>query len=250
MSQKLIGKVAVITGGTTGIGLATARRFIDEGATVIVTGRNPETLAMARSELGGRAEVIASDAADAADIAALFGHVKATHGGLDVLFLNAGVAEFAPLAEATVESFDRMWSVNVRGPWLALQAAAPVLRSGASVVLNTSVVHTIGMPGSTAYAATKAALRSLVRTSAAELSGRGIRVNAVSPGPIDTPIYSKMGMSTEEVQGFATGVLSKVPMARFGRPDEIANVATFLASDESSYVLGVEIAVDGGMTQI
>lgn len=249
-SDELTGKIALITGGTTGIGLATARRFLDAGATVLVTGRNPETLAAARAELGNRAEVLASDAADPAAISALFAHVQQRHGRLDVLFLNAGVALFAPLEQAPVDMFDRMWAVNVRGPWLALQAALPLLQPGASVVVNTSVVGEKGMPGASAYGATKAALRSIVRTAAAELSPRGIRINAVSPGPIETPIYGKLGMPAAAAQDFAAGVLAQVPLGRFGRAEEVASTALFLASAASSFIQGTEIAVDGGMAQV
>lgn len=250
MANALENKIALITGGTTGIGLATAKRFAAAGATVIVTGRNPETLEAARSELGDRATVVASDAGDPAAISELFQWVQTEHGRLDVLFLNAGIAQFAPLGELPAAFFDRMYQVNVRGPWLAIQAAIPLLGSGSSVIVNTSVSNVKGMAGASAYGATKAALRSIVRTAAAELSPQGIRVNAISPGPISTPIYGKLGMPQEALDGFAAGVLGQVPLGRFGEPSEIAETALFLASPAASFIQGVEIPVDGGMTSV
>jgi NAD(P)-dependent dehydrogenase (short-subunit alcohol dehydrogenase family) len=246
----LNGKNILITGGTTGIGLASARRLAAEGARVFVTGRNPETLAAARAELGDRATVIASDAGDPDAIAALFTDLRKHVDRLDVLFLNAGIARFAPLAEASLEDFDQMWKTNVRGPWLALKHALPLLADGASVIVNTSVVDQKGILGASAYAATKAGLRSIVRVAAHELAGRRIRVNAVSPGPIETPIYGKLGMPAEAVADFAAGVQSQIPLRRFGTPDEIAGAVRFFASSDSSFVTGVELAVDGGMAQV
>ncbi|RMF76270.1 MAG: SDR family oxidoreductase [Acidobacteria bacterium] len=248
MTGRLRNKVAVITGGTTGIGFAAARRFLDEGAEVIATGTNPETIAVARSELGERAEVVASDASCGKDIAALFSDVKERHGRIDVLFLNAGIARFAPWEEHSEEDFDRQFAINVKGPWLAIRQAIPLMPQGGSIIATTSVVNQMGFPGASAYAATKAALRQLVRTAAAELAPRGIRVNAVSPGPIDTPIFSKTGMPAADLEQMAEGIKGKVAVGRFGRPEEVANVAVFLASDESSFVQGQEYVVDGGMT--
>ena len=248
MNERLKNKVAVITGGTTGIGFATAKRFIDEGATVVLTGRNSETLEAARRELGDAAEVIASDAANEADVISLFKKIAAKHGQIDVLFLNAGVASFAPWEDHSVEDFDRQFAINVRGPWLAIKHAIPVLKDGASVIATTSVVNKMGMPGSSAYAATKAALQQLVVTAAAELSPRGIRVNAVSPGPIETPIFSKTGMSEADTQEMAAGMLGQIALGRFGQSEEVANVVLFLASDEASFVQGQEYIVDGGLT--
>lgn len=249
MADRLKNKVAVITGGTTGIGLAAAKRFAREGARVIVTGNNPATIAEARRQLEGHAEVVASDAADEGAIKALFEDVRKRHGRIDVLFLNAGIALFAPWTDHSVEDFDRQFAINVRGPWLAIKHAIPVLADGASVIATTSVVNRMGMAGASAYAATKAALAQLVRTAATELSPRGIRVNAVSPGPIDTPIFGKVGMSEGELQQMAAGIQSQVALGRFGRAEEVADLALFLASDESSYVQGQEFAVDGGMTR-
>ncbi|TPV92408.1 MAG: SDR family oxidoreductase [Myxococcales bacterium FL481] len=246
----LANKITLITGGTTGIGLATAQRYAAEGATVIATGRNPETLAAARQQLGERADVIASDAAREEDINELIETVRAKHGRIDVLFLNAGIATFAPMVDAPVDAFDRMWQVNVRGPWLTLRKAIPLLSEGASVIFNTSVVNQKGVPGSTGYAATKGALRSIVRAAASELAGNKIRVNAIAPGPIETPIYGKLGMPADAVDTMAQGFVAQVPLSRFGAASEVAGVATFLASADSSYITGSELAVDGGYSQV
>lgn len=248
MSDKLKDKVAVITGGTTGIGFATAKPFADEGATVVLTGTNPSTLEAARSELNGRAEVVASDASKSEDVKALFDQVEKKFGKIDILFLNAGIARFAPWEEHSEEDFDRQFAVNVKGPWLAIKHAIPALKDGASIIATTSVANQIGMPGASAYGSTKAALQQMVRTAAVELAPRGIRVNAISPGPIETPIYGKTGMPAEEVDKLAEGILSQVKLGRFGRSEEVANLALFLASDESSYVQGQELVVDGGMS--
>ncbi len=241
--------VVLITGGTTGIGRATAEHFVKDGATVIVTGTNPDTLAQAKKELPS-VDVRKSDASDPEAIKSLFAHIKQEHGGLDVLFLNAGIAKFAAIHEAPIEDFDLMWRVNVRGPWLALQQAAGVLKDGASVVVNTSVVNTKGLPGASAYSATKAALRSIVRVAAAEWAERKIRVNAIAPGPIETPIYGKLGLPGEAVDGFRDGLTAQVPLGRFGNPDEIAAPVVFLTSSAASFINGVEIPVDGGFTQV
>lgn len=249
-NRKLESKVALITGGTTGIGLATAKRFAAEGARVVVTGRNPETLAAARRGLDGQVEVVESDAGDEGQIADLFQTIARRHQRLDVLFLNAGIATFAPLPDAPLADFDAMWKVNVRGPWLALKHALPLLSEGAAVIVNTSVVNRKGMPGTAAYAATKAALRAVVRVAAAELAGRRVRVNAISPGPIETPIFGKTGLPAEAIADFLKGVASQVPLGRLGTADEVASVAVFLASGESSFISGSEIAVDGGLAQV
>jgi NAD(P)-dependent dehydrogenase (short-subunit alcohol dehydrogenase family) len=250
MTRKLENKVALITGGTTGIGLATAKRFAAEGARVVVTGRNPETLEAARRELGDRAEVVASDAGDEKQIVQLFEGLARTHRRLDVLFLNAGIAKFAPLAEASVKDFDAMWTLNVRGPWLALKYALPLLSEGATVIVNTSVANQKGMAGAAAYASTKAALRAVVRGAANELATRKIRVNAISPGPIETPIFGKMGLPRKAADEFVQGIASRVPLGRIGSADEIAGAAVFLASEDASFITGSEIAVDGGFAQV
>jgi NAD(P)-dependent dehydrogenase (short-subunit alcohol dehydrogenase family) len=250
MTRKLENKVALITGGTTGIGLATAKRFAAEGAKVIVTGRNRETLEAARRELGDRAEVIESDAGDEKQIAQLFEGLAKTHRRLDVLFLNAGIAKFAPLADASVKDFDAMWSVNVRGSWLALKHALPLLAEGATVLVNTSVAGQKGLPNAAAYSSTKGALRALVRGAANELAERKIRVNAISPGPIETPIFGKTGLSRAQTDEFLKGAASQIPLRRVGAADEVAGTAVFLASEDSSFITGSEIAVDGGLAQV
>lgn len=243
-------KVVLVTGGTTGIGFAAAKIFIDSGAKVMVTGRNKDTLEAARKELGDQAEVIASDSGDPEAIAALFDHVKKTHGGLDALFLNAGIAPGAPIEQVDSELFDRVFNVNVKGPLLAIKHAAPVLRKGGAIVITTSVVNEKGMPGMAVYGASKAAARHLVRTAAAELVPLGIRVNAVSPGPIDTPIFGKMGIPKEQLDEMAKGFAAMVPMGRFGHADELAKAAVFLCSDDASFITGEELKVAGGLASI
>jgi len=250
MTRKLENKVALITGGTTGIGLATAKRFAAEGARVVVTGRNRETLEAARKELGDRAEVVESDAGDEKQIAQLFEGLARTHRRLDVLFLNAGIAKFAPLAEASVKDFDAMWTLNVRGPWLALKHALPLLSEGATVIVNSSVVNQKGLAGAAAYAATKAAVRAVVRGAATELAARKIRVNAISPGPIETPIFGKMGLSQNAADEFLKDAATRIPLGRIGAADEVAGAAVFLASADASFITGSEIAVDGGFAQV
>jgi NAD(P)-dependent dehydrogenase (short-subunit alcohol dehydrogenase family) len=244
---KLKNKVAVITGGTTGIGLATAKLFADEGAKVVVTGRSPATLAAAREELGGRAEVIASDATKLADIDALFAHVKKTHGRVDVLFANAGGGAFKPFEASDEAYFDELVTLNLKSPYFTVQKALPLLGRGASVILTTSIVDTKGFPSTSVYGAAKAGLRALARSLGAELVDRGIRVNAVSPGPIETPIYGKLGLG-EYLDGFKAQMVTLNPMKRFGTPDEVARAVLFLASDDASFVTGTELAVDGGVT--
>jgi NAD(P)-dependent dehydrogenase (short-subunit alcohol dehydrogenase family) len=246
MDKRLNGRIALITGGTTGIGLATAKRFAAEGAEVIVTGRNPDTLEAARRELDGLVKVVESDAADERKVARLFETIARKHGHLDILFLNAGIAKVATLAETSLSDFDELWNLNVRGLWLALQHAMPILSDGAAVIVNTSIAGQKGIAGQGAYAATKAALRSIVRTAANELAARNVRVNAISPGPIETPILGKMGVADT----FRIDVSARVPLGRLGSADEVASAAAFLASQDASFITGAELAVDGGLAQV
>jgi NAD(P)-dependent dehydrogenase (short-subunit alcohol dehydrogenase family) len=244
---RLTGKIAVVTGGTTGIGLATARLFAAEGASVVVTGRNQETLAVARKELAGAAEVIASDAADKEQIGALVERIRKSYGRIDVLFLNAGIARFAPIAQTPDSVIEEQLHVNYFGAFVALREALPLLGRGSSVIVNTTIAAEKGLPSTAAYAASKAALAALARVAARELAERGIRVNAVSPGPIATPIYGKLGLGEAALQGLQQQMASSVPLQRFGSAEEVARTALFLASDDSSYVSGQELGVDGGL---
>ncbi|MBX3219005.1 MAG: SDR family oxidoreductase [Labilithrix sp.] len=243
------GKKALITGGTTGIGFATAKALLDGGGEVLVTGRNEATLDAARRELGPRAHVVRSDAANLADVDALATTAKDALRSVDLLFLNAGISKPAPLDRVTEALYDETFAVNVKGAYFTAQRIAPLLHEGGAVVLNTSVAASKGIAGTTVYAASKAALRSLARTLAGELLPRGIRVNAVSPGPILTPINAKFGFSKEGLADFERDVAAANPMKRFGTAGEVASAVLFLAF-EATYTTGVELPVDGGFTQL
>jgi NAD(P)-dependent dehydrogenase (short-subunit alcohol dehydrogenase family) len=242
----LANKVAVITGGNSGIGYATAKEFVEKGAQVIITGRNEDSVAKAARELGVTG--IVSDQSHLGQIDDLVAQVKAKFGKVDILFLNAGIANFSPVETATEAHFDGIMNANVKGVYFTVQKFIPILNDGAAIVFNTSVNATLGMPNSSVYAASKAALLSLNRVLAVELAPRGIRVNAVSPGPVGTPLYDKLGLTEEEVNGFGTILGERILLKRFAKPEEIANAVRFLASDDASFINGIELTVDGGLT--
>jgi len=248
--KRLEGKVAVVTGGNSGIGLATAIRFQEEGAKVAILGRSRKTLDEAVKTIGNGVVAVQGDVSNFADVDKLYAEVSQKLGKIDVLFVNAGVAKFVPFAETSESTYDEQFDINIKGAYFTIQKALPLLNDGASIILNTSVVDQKGTPGASAYAATKAALRSLARTTAAELAGRGIRVNTVAPGPIVTPILGRSGLPKEAVDEFAKGITAQIPMKRFGQPEEVAGAVAFLASQDASYITGVEINVDGGLGQI
>lgn len=249
MSQ-LQGKTALITGGNSGIGFATARRFLREGAQVIITGRRADAVAEAVEQLGEGAMGIVADASKLEDVDALIEKVKQSARKLDVLFLNAGIAPFANLEEQSPEAYDQVFATNVRGPYFTIQKALPILNDNASIMITGSVVGVKGFAGTSVYSASKAAVRNLARTLTAELAPRGIRVNILSPGPIETPIYGKLGKTEAEVNELAAGFATMVPLGRFGGADETADAALFLASDQSSFVTGIDLQVDGGLAQV
>ena len=246
--DRLKGKRALITGGTSGIGLETAHSFLAEGARVAITGKNPETLAKASRELGSAVLVIPSDASSVPAQKAIAQTIQKELGGLDVLFVNAGIAELKPIGQWDEESFDRSIDMNLKGPYFLVQELLPVFANPASIILNASVNAHIGMANTSVYGATKAALLSLSRTLSGELISRGIRVNAVSPGPISTPLYGKLGLTEANLKAVAASIQSQVPAGRFGVPREIASAIVFLASDESAFTVGSELLIDGGMS--
>ncbi len=247
---KLNNKVAVVTGGSSGIGLATAQRFIADGAQVVITGRDQEALDAAVAELGERATGIRGVVANLDDLDRLFAQVQEQFGRVDVLFANAGIAPFVPFEAVTEEHFDSLFNINVRGLFFTVQKALPLLSERASVSLTASVAAQSGIPNTSVYSATKAAVRSLGRTLAAELSSRGIRVNVISPGLIETPLIGKLGMSPDELDAFGEQVAEQTPLRRPGKPEEIAATVAFLASDDASYFTGAELVADGGMIQV
>lgn len=249
-NQKLSGKVALVTGGNSGIGLATAKLYKEQGATVVVTARSQETFQLAHKELGQFFDVVKADVRKLEDLDSLYGHIKTKYGKFDILFANAGVALFQPTSASDPEFFDTQFDTNVRGLFFTVQKALPLLNKGSSVVLNASVVSQKGVVNGSVYAATKAAVRSFARSWTAEIPVSDVRFNVISPGPIDTPIFAKTGMDKATTAAFAEKMMAVVPAHRFGKPEEMAKVALFLASDDSSYVVGAEIFADGGYGQV
>ena len=247
---KLEGKIALITGGNSGIGLATATEFVNEGAYVFITGRRDVELATAVKEIGRNLTGIQGDVSNLGDLDRLFAQIKREKGKLDIVFANAGVAKFAPFGMITEEVYDAIFDINVKGLLFTVQKALPLLPDGASIILNASIVASKGLPANSVYSATKAAIRSFARTWTTDLKDRHIRVNAVSPGSIDTPGLSNLLASSETGQQRLKMISNAVPLGRLGKPIEIAKAVVFLASDDSSYVTGTELFVDGGMAQV
>jgi len=244
--NRLKNKRALITGGTTGIGLETARQFLAEGARVAITGTNPTTLERARTELGKDVLVISSDASDVPCQQKVAEIIRQEFGALDVLFVNAGIADMRPLEKWDEAGFDRSFAINLKGPFFLIQALLPVFQNPASIVLMTSINSHIGMPNSSVYSATKGALLSFALTLSGELISRGIRVNAVTGGPIATPLYGKLGMGEAELKALQ----AQIPAGRLGKPSEVAQAVVYFASDESAFTVGSELVIDGGMSNL
>lgn len=251
MAGKLEGKIALVTGGSSGIGLATAQLFVKEGAHVYITGRRQSELDKAVKSIGAKhVTAVRGDASNLDDLDRLFAQIKQEKGRLDVVFANAGGGSFAPLGAITEELYNQTFNTNVKGVLFTVQKALPLIPDGGSIILNASIVSIKGMPAFSVYSATKAAVRSFARSWTTDLKDRKIRVNVVSPGPIDTPIIDGLVETEEQRQGIRTQLASMVPLGRMGRPDEIGKAAVFLASDDASYVAGVELFVDGGSAQV
>ncbi len=250
MTTKLAGKVALITGGNSGIGLATAQRFVAEGAYVFITGRRQDSLDAAVETIGQNVTAVSGDVSNLADLARLYATIEREQGRLDVIFANAGSAELAPLGLIDEKHFDKMFNTNVKGLLFTVQKVLPLLPEGASIILNASITSIKGTEALSVYSATKAAVRSFARNWALDLKSRHIRVNAISPGVVPTPGYNLMGLSEEQLEKFVETQSGKIPLGRVGTPDEIAKAVVFLASDDSSFVNGIELFVDGGMAQI
>jgi NAD(P)-dependent dehydrogenase (short-subunit alcohol dehydrogenase family) len=247
---KLDGKIALVTGGNGGIGLATAKRFVAEGAYVFITGRREGELAAAVKDIGRNVTAVQGDVSNLADLDRLFGQIRREKGKLDIVFANAGIAKYAPVGTITEELYDSIFNINVKGLLFTVQKALPLMPDGAAIVLNASIVASKGLSANSIYSATKAAVRSFARTWTTDLKARRIRVNAVSPGTIDTPGLNDLLASSEAGKERIKMISNAVPLGRFGTPDEIAKAVVFLASDDSSYVTGTELFVDGGFAQV
>ena len=247
---KLEGKSALITGGNSGIGLATAKQFVREGAYVFITGRRAPELAAAVKEIGSNVTAVQGDVSNLGDLDRLFAHIQRETGRLDIVFANAGVATYAPLGSITEELYDAIFDINVKGVLFTVQKALPLLPDGASIILNASIVGSKGLAANSVYSATKAAVRSFARTWTTDLKQRRIRVNAVSPGSIDTPGLRELLASAAVGEERVKMIANSVPLGRFGTPDEIAKAVVFLASDDASYITGTEVFVDGGFAQV
>ena len=250
MKRSFEGKVAVVTGGNSGIGLATAKAFAREGAKVAITGRSAATLEAAQKELGPDALVLKADMSKVPEIVGALEQIRRRFDRIDALFVNAGIGKFVPLEEVTEQFYDEVMATNVRGLFFTVQKAAPLFSRGAAVVLNASINAHMGMPASTVYGASKAAVVNLAKTLSADLLQRGVRVNVVSPGPIETPILGRMGLAEDQLRQTREWIVSQVPLKRFGHPDDIANAVLYLSSPASAFVVGTELIVDGGMTQL
>jgi NAD(P)-dependent dehydrogenase (short-subunit alcohol dehydrogenase family) len=249
--KKLEGKIAVITGGSSGIGLATAKRFVEEGAHVVITGRREKELKEAAASIGRNVMTVVGDVSRLEDLDRLYALVKEQHGHIDILFANAGAGTIAPLTVATEAHFDQTFDVNVKGLFFTVQKALPLFKDGGSIILNSSVSNVMGLPAFSAYAASKAAVRSFSRSWTQELKDRNIRVNTMSPGAIETPaLATTTGLTAEQAEEAVAQFAAQIPMGRRGKPEEIAAALTFLASDESSYITGIDLAVDGGWAQV
>ena len=247
--KKLEGKVAVITGGNSGIGLATAKELNQLGARAVIIGRNADAVAKAAIEIGGDTLGITADVSRVADLDHAFAEIREKVGRVDILFANAGIGRFLPVADTTEAIFDEITDTNFKGAYFTIHRALPLMPDGGAIVLTSTVAVHFGMPGASIYAAGKAALNSLAKTLAIELASRRIRVNIISPGPISTPIFGKMGMDKETLDQVAAGILSAVPLQRFGTSEEIAKSVAFLASDDAAFITGQELVADGGMSQ-
>jgi NAD(P)-dependent dehydrogenase (short-subunit alcohol dehydrogenase family) len=250
MAGKLEGKIALVTGGSSGIGFATARQFIQEGAFVYITGRRQPELDAAVATHGPQARAVRADASSLTDLDALYTQIQQEKGRLDVLFVNAGVGSFAPIGQITEEQFDQTFNTNVKGVLFTVQKALPLIPDGGAIVLNASIVSVQGVPNFSVYSASKAAVRSFARGWTNDLKERKIRVNVVSPGPIDTPGLSSLAQNEEQKQALYAQLAADVPLGRVGQPEEIAKSAVFLASSDASYITGIELFVDGGTVQV